>query len=178
MKRGRSRSEEEPPSSSSSASLSAAAVFFATSSTGSGVAQQERRIDNRNISSRSLLSSSLSSLPSESQSQTLLSATGTPKKARSTNYEVPRSVKPSILTAMGTLSDNISSNIGGVTSGVGIQGYLTPSLTSNNSNNNNTFVPMRRRLSGGKVDQYIGRDQDNNMDGMDIDANRPRSMSF
>ena len=46
------------------------------------------------------------------------------------------------------------------------------------SNNNNTFVPMRRRLSGGKVDQYIGRDQDNNMDGMDIDANRPRSMSF
>merc|ERR1712238_148506 len=83
----------------------------------------------------------------------------TPKKARSTNYEVPRSVKPSILTAMGTLAGGFS-----VT---GIQGSLS----------SNTIVPMRRRLSGGHLDQYVG-EHDNTMDGMDIDMNRPRNMSF
>ena len=89
----------------------------------------------------------------EPSSPPLISAT--PKKARSNNYRVPRSVKPSILTAMGTLAGGNSSNNG-------LQGSLSAS------------VPMRRRLSGGHLDKYIG-EHDNSMD---IDTNRPRSMSF
>jgi len=89
----------------------------------------------------------------ESSSPSSISAT--PKKARSNNYEVPRSVKPSVLTAMGTLAGGNSTNNG-------VQGSLYSS------------VPMRRRLSGGHIDKYIG-EHDNNMD---TDTNRPRSMSF
>ena len=91
-----------------------------------------------------------------------------PKKARSANYEVPRSVKPSILTAMGTLAgggNNFNNN--------------NNNNASQGSSSSNTHVPMRRRLSGGILDQFIGVDN-NTMDGMDIDtnANRHRSMSF
>lgn len=78
-----------------------------------------------------------------------------PKKARSNNYSAPRSVKPSVLTAMGTLA-------GGDDKIQGAQGYLSAS------------VPMRRRLSGGQIDQYIGEHDKS----METDQNRPRNMSF
>ncbi len=79
----------------------------------------------------------------------------TPKKARSSNYRAPQSVKPSLLTAMGTLA-------GGTTSKNMIHGSVTAS------------VPIRRRLSGGHLEQYIG----GNEKAVDNDSNRPRSMSF
>jgi hypothetical protein len=80
---------------------------------------------------------------------------GTPKKARSNNYRVPHSIKPSLLTAMGTLA-------GGMSNRNGLQGSVVAS------------VPMRRRLSGGHLDQYIGGHDTT----FDTDSNRPRSMSF
>jgi len=131
MKRGRACSEE-----------SSAAASFASSSCDR--AAQQGMVDYES---------------SQSISSPQASFSATPKKARSTNYEVPRSVKPSILTAMGTLA--------GGDSVTGIQDYLS----------SNSSVPMRRRLSGGHIDQYIG-EHNNNTDGMDIDTNRPRSMSF
>eukprot|EP00531_Pseudo-nitzschia_arenysensis_P016222 CAMPEP_0116124584 /NCGR_PEP_ID=MMETSP0329-20121206/5355_1 /TAXON_ID=697910 /ORGANISM="Pseudo-nitzschia arenysensis, Strain B593" /LENGTH=175 /DNA_ID=CAMNT_0003618567 /DNA_START=115 /DNA_END=642 /DNA_ORIENTATION=+ len=79
----------------------------------------------------------------------------TPKKARSNNYRAPQSVKPSLLTAMGTLA-------GGTTSKNVIQGSIAAS------------VPIRRRLSGGHLEQYVGGHEK----AVDNDPNRPRSMSF
>jgi hypothetical protein len=73
-----------------------------------------------------------------------------PKKSRPNSYVAPRVVKPSILTAMGSL-------VGGV------QG------------NSFSIVPMRRRLSGGALEDFIGGHD--NMD-MDTADSRPRSMSF
>ena len=73
------------------------------------------------------------------------------KRSRTSNYQAPREVKPSILTAMGSL-------VGGVHSG------------------SNTSVPQRRRLSGGYLDEFLG-----GHDNMDMDHtadSRPRSMSF
>ena len=75
-------------------------------------------------------------------------------------------MKPSILTAMGTLAG-------------GGNNFNINNNASQGSSSSNTHVPMRRRLSGGILDQFIGVDN-NTMDGMDIDtnANRHRSMSF
>ncbi len=80
----------------------------------------------------------------------------TPKKPRCNNYRAPQSVKPSLLTAMGTLA------AGGATSKNGIHGSLASS------------VPIRRRLSGGHLEQYVGVQEKT----FDNDPNRPRSMSF
>jgi hypothetical protein len=74
----------------------------------------------------------------------------TPKKSRPNSYEAPRVIKASILTAMGSL-------VGGV------QG------------DSNSSVPMRRRLSGGALEDYIGGHDNMEMDTAD---SRPRSMSF
>lgn len=76
------------------------------------------------------------------------------KKARSSTYEAPRVVKPSILTAMGTLAANGA-----------------PGPISGGS------VPVRRRLSGGNLEEFLGTHHDHNMD-MDTSDSRPRSMSF
>ena len=81
---------------------------------------------------------------------------GTPKKARSKNYQVPHSIKPSLLTAMGTLA-------GGTSNRNGSQGSAGAS------------VPMRRRLSGGHLDQYTMGGLDKSFD---TDSDRPRRMSF
>ena len=81
---------------------------------------------------------------------------GTPKKARSNNYQVPHSIKPSLLTAMGTLA-------GGTSDRNGVQGSAGAS------------VPMRRRLSGGHLDQYTMGGHDKTFD---TDSDRPRRMSF
>jgi hypothetical protein len=75
------------------------------------------------------------------------------KKARSSTYEAPRAVKPSILTAMGTLAVN------------GAPGPI-----------NGGSVPVRRRLSGGNLEEFLGT-RDQNMD-TDTSDSRPRSMSF
>ena len=72
------------------------------------------------------------------------------KRSRTSTYQAPREVRPSILTAMGSL-------VGGVQSG------------------SNTFVPQRRRLSGGFLDEFLGGHD--NMD-TDMADSRPRSMSF
>jgi hypothetical protein len=77
------------------------------------------------------------------------------KKSRSNNYRAPHTVKPSLLTAIGTLA-------GGNSNKNGFQGSAAAS------------VPMRRRLSGGHLDQYVGGHDKN----FDTDPNRPRSMSF
>jgi hypothetical protein len=72
------------------------------------------------------------------------------KRSRPNNYEEARTVKPSILTALGSLA-------GGGQGG------------------SNATVPLRRRLSGGALDEFIGGHD--NMD-MDTTDSRPRSMSF
>jgi len=88
-------------------------------------------------------------------SSTQAPISSTPKKARPNAYEVPRSVKPSLLTAMGTLArGNLNKN--------GFGSFLAES------------VPMRRRLSGGHLDQYIWEHHTS----LDTDPTRPRSMSF
>jgi hypothetical protein len=145
MKRGRSGSEE------STAATSAASLTYSTTSTQS-----------RSLSISLRLSPPPP--PQEYHQQQQQFGSATPKKARSATYEVPRSVKPSILTAMGTLAGGNNFNNNSASQG---------SLSSN------TSVPMRRRLSGGHIDQFIGV-HDSTMDGMDIDtnANRHRSMSF
>jgi hypothetical protein len=74
-----------------------------------------------------------------------------PKKVRTTTYKAPRAVKPSILTAMGSL-------VGG------------------SHGNSNSSVPVRRRLSGGHLDQYLGGHD--NMETDNATDSRPRSMSF
>ena len=89
----------------------------------------------------------------ESSSEAPIS--GTPKKRRSNNYQAPHTVKPSVLTAMGTLA-------GGSSNKNGVNGSFAAS------------VPIRRRLSGGHLDQFIGGHDKS----FDTDPNRPRSMSF
>mmetsp|Transcript_12048 Transcript_12048/g.28562 ORF Transcript_12048/g.28562 Transcript_12048/m.28562 type:complete len:173 (-) Transcript_12048:74-592(-) len=76
-----------------------------------------------------------------------------PKKPRSRKYQAPRSVKSSLLTALGTLAGGSSDKDG---------------LHVNGS------VPTRRRLSGGHLDKFIGEHDKSN----ETDPNRPRSMSF
>lgn len=77
------------------------------------------------------------------------------KKARSNNYRVPHSVKPSLLTAMGTLAYGSSNK-------KVFKDFVAAS------------VPTRRRLSGGHLDQYVGGHEKT----FDSDPNLPRSMSF
>jgi hypothetical protein len=93
------------------------------------------------------------------------------KKSRSNNYQAPRSVKPSVLTAMGTLAA-----VGATTTtktGAG-SFHTAPAVASG------TFfpasVPIRRRLSGGHIEEFIGGHD--HMDIVDTSDSRPRSMSF
>jgi hypothetical protein len=74
----------------------------------------------------------------------------TPKKFRTCSYKKPRTVRPSILSAMGSL-------VGG------------------GHGDANSSVPVRRRLSGGHLEEYIGGHDTMEMDTAD---SRPRSMSF
>jgi hypothetical protein len=76
----------------------------------------------------------------------------TPKKSRPNTYRAAREVRPSILTAMGSLAG--ASQAG---SRLGLS------------------VPLRRQLSGGNLEEYLG-----GHDKMDTDMtdSRPRSMSF
>jgi hypothetical protein len=91
-------------------------------------------------------------LPIETALEALAPPSATPKKSRPNSYIAPRVVKPSILTAMGSL-------VGGA------QGNFF----------SNSSVPVRRRLSGGALEDYIGGHD--NMD-MDTADSRPRRMSF
>eukprot|EP00980_Cylindrotheca_fusiformis_P025348 scaffold13478_cov132-Cylindrotheca_fusiformis.AAC.41 len=79
----------------------------------------------------------------------------TSKRSRSNKYKAPREIKPSILSATGSL-------VGGV----------GPNMF--------TRVPLRRQLSGSAIDAFLGvadsMDTDNPSDPAGID--RPRSMSF
>jgi hypothetical protein len=77
------------------------------------------------------------------------------KRSRCNNYEAPREVKPSLLTAMGSL-------VGGGDSKLGIR------------------VPLRRRLSGSAIDAFLGGSDNMEMDQPSESAanSRPRSMSF
>mmetsp|Transcript_115010 Transcript_115010/g.171897 ORF Transcript_115010/g.171897 Transcript_115010/m.171897 type:complete len:150 (+) Transcript_115010:309-758(+) len=88
--------------------------------------------------------------PTPQQAQAPASPPVSNKRSRPNNYEAARTVKPSILTALGSLAG-------------GGQG------------DSNTTVPLRRRLSGGALDEFIGGHD--NMD-MDTTDSRPRSMSF
>ena len=94
----------------------------------------------------------MASFGGQPSSQTI---SASPKKARSSNYQVPQSIKPSVLTAMGTLA-------GGNFNIKAKQGTVAAS------------VPTRRRLSGGQIDQWVG----NHVKSFDTDLDRPRSMSF
>lgn len=75
----------------------------------------------------------------------------TSKKSRSNQYEAPKVIKPSILTAMGSL-----------VGGGGIRD-----------------VPLRRQLSGGAIDAFLGG-HDNMLTDQASDRNEsmPRRMSF
>lgn len=80
------------------------------------------------------------------------------KRTRSNHYQAPTTVQPSVLTAVGSL-------VGGM-----------DGRTQSSGSSSAAFVPMRRQLSGGALDKYIGAH-----DSMDTDMNestRPRSMSF
>jgi hypothetical protein len=116
------------------------------------------------------------SLPDDDDDEVSQRSSITPKKARPSNYQPPRTVKPSLLSAMGTLAASpISSTPTALTAAVSSPfpfGFI------NNNNHNNTHVPMRRRLSGGHLEEFLGNHNDT-MDGMDTSGdNRPRSMSF
>ena len=94
----------------------------------------------------------------------------TPKRARPSNYQAPRAVKPSLLSAMGTLASPTATTTNGTTT---LFSRMPPAMASSAST---TTVPMRRRLSGGHLEEYLG-----NHDNMDMDGGsdgRPRSMSF
>ena len=86
------------------------------------------------------------------------------KRPRQSTYEAPRTVRPSILTATGSL-------VGGL--------HFAPQAEARGSYRhapNSTAVPLRRQLSSGVLDPYIG-----GHDSMDLetgDISRPRSMSF
>jgi hypothetical protein len=88
--------------------------------------------------------------PAQQQAQAPASPPVSNKRSRPNNYEAARNIKPSILTALGSLA-------GGGQGG------------------SNASVPLRRRLSGGAVEEFIGGHD--NMD-MDTTDSRPRSMSF
>jgi hypothetical protein len=84
------------------------------------------------------------------------------KRSRPNNYEAPRTVRPSILTATGSL-------VGGTT------GHAF-GLTTSANGPHSTVVHHRRQLSGGAIEQFIGGHD--NMDADTNDHSRPRSMSF
>lgn len=84
------------------------------------------------------------------------------KRSRSNNYQAPRTVRPSILTAMGSL-------VGGSNPQTGTRGSIGHDSLA-------TAVPLRRQLSGGILEPFIGCHD--NMDTETNDTSRPRSMSF
>lgn len=84
------------------------------------------------------------------------------KRSKPNNYEAPRTIRPSVLTAMGSLAVG-----GSITQSIGLAGTHGPP---------SAFVHHRRQLSGGAIEQFIG-----GHDIMDTDTHdhsRPRSMSF
>jgi hypothetical protein len=103
---------------------------------------------------RSLPTPSAAKLP-ETYEIPLQSPPPTSKRSRCNNYEAPREVKPSILTAMGSL-------VGEEDSKLGIR------------------VPLRRRLSGSAIDAFLGGSDNMEMDqpSESTATSRPRSMSF
>lgn len=78
----------------------------------------------------------------------------TPKKIRANTYEAPTTVKPSVLTAMGSL-------VGGSHQG-----------------DSHSSVPIRRRLSAGHIEEYVGGYDHMDTDNTGDSDSRPRSMSF
>ena len=89
------------------------------------------------------------------------------KRSRNATYQAPREVKPSLLTAMGSLVASTSSSSSAASSATSFPGGS---------------VGLRRQLSGGHLDPYLGINN-NSMD-MEPQTNsessfsRPRSMSF
>ena len=77
-----------------------------------------------------------------------------PKKLRPNNYVAPTTVPKTFTSAVGSLI-KAGANLG--------------------TQKSNTRVQLRRQLSGGQLDAFLGQD-----DGMDVDNpdTRPRSMSF
>jgi len=86
------------------------------------------------------------------------------KRSRSNRYEAPRTVRPSILTAIGSL-------VGGS------HGHGGPLGNPAGHGSNLVTVPLRRQLSGGALDQFIGGHDTMDMETSDNNS-RPRSMSF
>lgn len=91
----------------------------------------------------------------ETYSAPLQSSPLTFKRSRPNKYEAPREVKPSILSAMGSL-------VGGGDSKSFVR------------------VPLRRQLSGSAIDAFLGASDKMDMDqpAQPAGTNRPRSMSF
>lgn len=83
------------------------------------------------------------------------------KRSKPNNYEAPRAVRPSVLTATGSL-------VGGTT------GH--PFWLAGSNGPHSSVVHHRRQLSGGAIEQFIGGHD--NMDADTNDHSRPRSMSF
>ena len=89
------------------------------------------------------------------------------KRSRNATYQAPREVKPSLLTAMGSLVASTSSSSSAASSATSFPGGS---------------VGLRRQLSGGHLDSYLGI----NSSSMDMEPpgnsessfSRPRSMSF
>ena len=80
-----------------------------------------------------------------------------PKKTRCNTYIAPRTVPNSFINSMGTL--------------------VAPVPAAPSGGSSNLRVHMRRQLSGGKIESFLG-----DHDAMDVDttseSTRPRSMSF
>ena len=83
------------------------------------------------------------------------------KRSRTSNYVAPRTVRPSVLTATGSLAGGTTTHAFGLASSSGPHASL---------------VHHRRQLSGGAIEQFIGGHD--NMDADTNDHSRPRSMSF
>jgi hypothetical protein len=98
------------------------------------------------------------------------------KKSRANDYIASRPVTKSLVSTMGSLvGPNPSVSTSSRSLGTGTSSSATASA-SNLSSNPNLRVHMRRQLSGGQLDPFLGGDHDE----MDIEPadSRPRSMSF
>jgi hypothetical protein len=98
------------------------------------------------------------------------------KKSRANNYIASRPVTKSLISTMGSLAGPppcVSTN---TRSSSESASSSATAYASNLSSNPNLRVHLRRQLSGGQLDPFLGGDHDD----MDVEPadSRPRSMSF
>jgi hypothetical protein len=98
------------------------------------------------------------------------------KKSRANNYIASRPVTKSLISTMGSLAGPPPCVSTSTRSDSNSTSSSATACASNLSNNPNLRVHLRRQLSGGQLDPFLGGDHDD----MDVEPadSRPRSMSF